>query len=233
MVNQRQFIELQLKILFFSGIFLLLIFEFTNLDIFISNFFYDGAHQKFIYKDQNFFTVVLHHGVKNLMYILGCLSIAIGFFAYRKPSSKFKLRHFLVGALGLILIPTLIALLKHLTNKHCPWSLEIYGGNIPYAGLIEILPAGYPAGQCFPAGHAAGGFMWFAWAASLWFIYPRVGKLILLLGIILGLFMGLTRMMQGAHFLSHVLWSAWFSWGIALVLALAAKVIRLRDKSIV
>ena len=34
----------------------------------------------------------------------------------------------------------------------------------------------------------------------------------------------LGRMAQGAHFLSHVLWSAWFAWSLGLVMAAALQV---------
>ena len=119
----------------------------------------------------------------------------------------------------------MVALLKHVTNKHCPWSLDIYGGQVPYTGLFETYLSHLGTGQCFPAGHAAGGFMWFSWAMALWFIYPRLAKIILLIAIVLGLILGISRMMQGAHFFSHVLWTAWFAWFISLILAILFRTI--------
>lgn len=38
-------------------------------------------------------------------------------------------------------------------------------------------------------------------------------------GLLAGALMGYGRMAQGAHFLSHVLWSAWLAWAVALGLA--------------
>jgi membrane-associated PAP2 superfamily phosphatase len=37
--------------------------------------------------------------------------------------------------------------------------------------------------------------------------------------------MGVARMAQGAHFFSHVLWTAWFSWAIGMMLAYVFKVL--------
>ena len=63
--------------------------------------------------------------------------------------------------------------------------------------------------------------MLFSWAVALWIIQPKLAKFSLYLAVALGVVMGVARMMQGAHFLSHVLWTAWFSWAISMMLAAA------------
>ena len=146
----------QLWILLVSAILLLGIFELTSLDIWLVQYFFSPELDKFPLKDQPFFTSVLHHGLKTGMYITGVASILVSLWFLKKSKDTFTLRHALVGILGVILIPAIVALLKHLTNKHCPWSLDMFGGAIPYTGLFEVLDPLYPRGQCFPAGHAAG-----------------------------------------------------------------------------
>jgi membrane-associated PAP2 superfamily phosphatase len=215
----------QVKILALTAIALLLIFETRHLDVLISNYFYNAESKTFQLRNHPFLTQVMHHGLKSLMYVLGVASIVMGGFLLKKRRSLLRAKHLAVGSLGVILIPALIALLKHLTNKHCPWSLDIYGGQIPYAGLFESYSSSLGAGQCFPAGHAAGGFMWFAWSLALMPIYPKFAKILFYFAIVTGLSLGLARMMQGAHFLSHVLWTAWFAWVISLGLAVIFKLI--------
>lgn len=215
----------QVKILALTAIALLLIFETSHLDVLISNYFYNAESKTFQLRNHPFLTQVMHHGLKSLMYVLGVASIVMGGFLLKKRRSLLRAKHLAVGSLGVILIPALIALLKHLTNKHCPWSLDIYGGQIPYAGFFESYSSSLGAGQCFPAGHAAGGFMWFAWSLALMPIYPKFAKILFYFAIVTGLSLGLARMMQGAHFLSHVLWTAWFAWVISLGLAVIFKLI--------
>lgn len=225
MIKHQNFISQQFKILFLTGIALLFIFELTSIDIWINNFFYDGHLKVFRLKDHPFMTQVMHHGLKKAFYVFGIASILFGIWLLKNRKTLLLKKHVALASLGVILIPALVALLKHVTNKHCPWSLDIYGGQVPYTGLFESHLSYLGAGQCFPAGHAAGGFMWLSWAMALWFIYPRLAKIILLIAIILGLILGISRMMQGAHFFSHVLWTAWFAWFISLILAISFKTI--------
>jgi len=225
MDKHQSFISQQLKILFLTGIALLLFFELTSIDIWINNFFYSSQLKVFSLIDHPFMTQVMHHGFKNAMYVFGIASILLGIWFLKKKKTLLLKNHVALGSLGVILIPALVALLKQVTNKHCPWSLDIYGGQVPYTGLFETHLSHLGTGQCFPAGHAAGGFMWLSWAMALWFIYPRLAKIILLIAIVLGFILGISRMMQGAHFFSHVLWTAWFAWFISLILAILFRTI--------
>jgi membrane-associated PAP2 superfamily phosphatase len=223
MVKYSSFLFRQVQILIIAALVLLTIFELTSIDFWLNNFFYNPDLKEFGLRNHPFMTQVMHHGMKTAMYALGVGSIIFAIWTLKVGKTLLTARHVWVGSLGVILIPALVALLKHLTNKHCPWSLDVYGGSVPYAGLFETHLSQFGTGQCFPAGHAAGGFMWFAWAMALWFIYPKLAKIIFSLAILLGLILGVSRMMQGAHFISHVLWTAWFSWAISLVLALMFK----------
>jgi membrane-associated PAP2 superfamily phosphatase len=225
MVKQSKFLVQQAKILMLTAIFLLTVFELTNIDLWLNDFFYNPELKEFSLRSHPFMTQVMHHGMKSAMYVLGVASIIFAIWELKVGETLLTARHVWAGSLGVILIPAIVALLKHLTNKHCPWSLDVYGGTVPYAGLFETHLSQFGIGQCFPAGHAAGGFMWSAWAIALWFIYPKFAKIIFYVAITLGLIMGISRMIQGAHFFSHVLWTAWFSWAISLVLALIFKLI--------
>jgi membrane-associated PAP2 superfamily phosphatase len=225
MIKHQDFINQQLKILFLTGIALLLVFELTSTDIWINNFFYNSQLKVFSLRDHPFMTQVMHHGFKIAMYVFGITSILLGIWFLKKRKTLLLKKHVALGSVGLIFIPAIVTFLKHLTNKHCPWSLDIYGGHLPYRGLFDANVSYLEVGECFPAGHAAGGFMWLSWAMALWFIYPKLAKIILILSIALGLILGISRMMQGAHFLSHVLWTAWFAWFISFILAILFRII--------
>lgn len=176
MVKQSKFLVQQAKILILTAIFLLTVFELTSIDFWLNDFFYNPELKEFGLRNHPFMTQVMHHGMKTAMYVLGVASIIFAIWTLKVGKTLLTARHVWTGSLGVVVIPALVALLKHLTNKHCPWSLDVYGGSVPYAGLFEAHLSQFGTGQCFPAGHAAGGFMWFAWAITLWFIYPNLPR---------------------------------------------------------
>ena len=45
----------------------------------------------------------------------------------------------------------------------------------------------------------------------------------LVAGLLAGGILGTARMLQGAHFLSHTLWTLWLAWAASLVLAVAVR----------
>lgn len=112
--------------------------------------------------------------------------------------------------------PIVVVLLKGINSHRCPWDLAQYGG---YArATSDWFVTRVEAGQCFPSGHAAAGFCLIA----LYFGGIALGRLGLArAGLLVGLGAGCTfsavRMAQGAHFLSHNLWSAAIAWSAAAV----------------
>jgi membrane-associated PAP2 superfamily phosphatase len=124
-------------------------------------------------------------------------------------------------ALSLTLAPATVSSLKHVTNKHCPWDLQDYGGLLPYTRLLEASPAD-KQGRCFPAGHASAGFSLLAfYFAGRMRGNARWARLGLALGLGAGAVLGLGRMVQGAHFLTHTLWSGLVCWTVIALLYVA------------
>lgn len=121
-------------------------------------------------------------------------------------------------ALAIALCAGSVSVLKKGIGRHCPWDVERYGGSIPYTRLTEPPPQACAPGNCFPAGHAAGGFSLFAgyfawrdrrrWLARGW----------LAAGVVVGSIYGYAQMVRGAHFLSHNFYSAIICWLLALFL---------------
>jgi membrane-associated PAP2 superfamily phosphatase len=120
-------------------------------------------------------------------------------------------------ALGLLLLNlalsfTSIAVLKKLIPMECPWDLQQFGGNLPFIGLFSERPASMVPNQCFPAGHASIGYSWLAIYYFLLVARPSIAKLGLWCSVGLGLLLGFTQQLRGAHFISHDIATAAICW---------------------
>lgn len=112
----------------------------------------------------------------------------------------------------------LVAWIKSWSNVDCPWDIARYGGTRPYIGLLQARPEGLPRGQCFPAGHAGGGYTWVALYFFLLMVRPRLRWRGLAIGLGMGLLFGISQQLRGAHFISHDLVAAAICWTTAAVL---------------
>lgn len=85
---------------------------------------------------------------------------------------------------------------------------------VQFSGEKEFVPVWVKGeasgGQSFPSGHASMGFYWLAPFFVFRRNYRKWARFFLMFGIGFGLLMGLTRMVQGSHFPSDVLWSFGF-----------------------
>lgn len=207
-----------------AGMMLLAVFELTGLDLAIARAFWNPVLGTFPLRGDPLLSALLYRGAKSAMYALGVVALFALAVAYRRSSAVGTRGAYVVAGLTLLLMPLLVVLLKHMTNRYCPWALEGFGGEVPYTTLLEALPPPWVRGECFPAGHAAGGFVWVGVAVALWRERPQVAKYLLAFGLVTGGAMGLFRVAEGAHFLSHTLWTLWLAcfvpFGIASLLNL-------------
>ncbi|MDP2829758.1 MAG: phosphatase PAP2 family protein [Sulfuricellaceae bacterium] len=203
---------------------LLGIFENTLLDVRLSQFFYDAGTHTFPWQHSWFFDSFMHHGLKSASFLLGFLALIACGFGWRGHLAWLPPHNALLAAAGIILIPLLTSTIKQLTNRHCPWDVVDFGGFAPYVSLFADTPGDIVRGVCFPAGHASAGFVWIILAVALRATKPRLANWTLICGLLAGMFLGLGRMAQGAHFLSHILWSGWFAWALSLALATVFRV---------
>lgn len=213
----RSFYLLHAGIPLALAVIVLLAFEPTHLDVWINNWFYDPEARRFPLRDDWFLETVMHRWVKYVIVVIGvgvgiCLLLSLKLPRFRK-----HWRVFLFLGLCLGLGPAAVAGLKATTNMHCPYDLDIYGGGFPYVRLFEFAPEGVRRGHCWPAGHASGGYalmgFYFVWHRTR----PVWARWALVAGILYGSAMGIGRMVQGAHFMSHNFWSALVCWMVALV----------------
>lgn len=109
------------------------------------------------------------------------------------------------GALYMALAATVVTLLKHASPYSCPWDLAAYGA----------ASVGGP-GRCSPAGHPVVGFALFGLYFALRSDRPRAARAALVAAWVIGLAAGAVQVARGAHFASHVLWTAWVAWAVTL-----------------
>lgn len=192
---------------------LLLAAESTDIDRRISRWFFDATTQSFPWRHSLLLETVMHHWAKYAVILVTCIAAAALLFTWIAPALR-RLRPLLLFiVLAMTLAPLTVTALKQLTDRPCPWDLADFGGSLPYTRLLAPRTQAHAPGLCFPAGHASSGFALLAFYFAA--IRQRRRKLAcaaLIAGIAAGLLLGIGRIAQGAHFLSHVLWSGLVCW---------------------
>ena len=206
----------------------LLAMENTSIDQTISNWFYDHSAHAFPLRYTFFFDTVLHHWTKYAVILATCIVVAALLLTWIIPILARWRATLLFLALAMALAPLTVSLLKLITDRPCPWDFVEFGGLEPYTHLFQFRGTAHARGLCFPAGHAATGFALMAF----FFVFHRehrhaLARSALLAGILTGVLLGIGRIAQGAHFMSHVLWSGLVCW--LVMVALYAALLRPRS----
>jgi membrane-associated PAP2 superfamily phosphatase len=213
----------QMTMLFVGAAASLYVFETTDLDRQVARLFFDAGQGLFPLRHAALFEFVLHTGAKQATYLAAAAALVVCWRGWRGRLAWLPPRNALLAAAGMILIPASVAVLKLVTRRYCPWDMIEFGGYAPYLRLLEPTPAGIKAGQCFPAGHASTGYLWIVWGLALRPAGRRFARIGLIVGLFAGGLLGLARMAQGAHFLSHTLATLGWAWTLSLLLAVALK----------
>jgi membrane-associated PAP2 superfamily phosphatase len=181
-------------------------FNYSDIDIFLQNHFFDFEKKTWMVDKHEVVTKFIFYQLPK--FSLGCLIVfclAASILGFKKKSDFFhsNRHHFLLTLLGYILIPLIAGNIKKFTNIYCPYQLEIYDGNYPYVKILEKYPADFVQlrrGKCFPAGHAITGFSLFI----LFFSLKKKSHKIFagLTALTLGWILGFYQITKGAHFLS-------------------------------
>ena len=200
-----------------AAVALLLVFERTGVDSIVSGWFFDPVAHDFPLRHHFIMETVGHQLMKELVLIVCCCAIGLYLLSFVLPEVRPHRRVLLFLALGMMLAPLAVVLMKALSARHCPWDVLDYGGFAPHLSLFERLPSAMAPGHCFPGGHASAGFsllaFYFAGHASG---NRHLAALGLFGGLAAGFGFGMARVAQGAHFLSHNLWSAVVCWLVIL-----------------
>lgn len=197
-----------------SAVLLAMLSQFGTLDLTLADLAFDPLARHFPWRGHWFAEVFMHRWVKAPLMAIGLATVLVAASEalWRRPrldaSARLRLR---TSATLAVFIPLSISLVKRLSDSHCPWSLERYGGSEPYLRLFNALPVGALRGGCFPAGHASSA-LWLA-GLCIWWLprRPRAAATVFAAGLALGFAMGWVQQLRGAHFLSHTLWSIWIT----------------------
>jgi membrane-associated PAP2 superfamily phosphatase len=189
--------------------------RYTPLDHMLTGLFYDPATHRFPLRDQPFWAVVMHTGLKYLSLALWFALLIAWMVLRRRPlwqryrqSIGFTL---LVAPLAALTVSSLRAISAH----SCPWELSLFGGTADYFRFFDSVPLNSGSGRCAPSGHAASGFVWLTGYIALRSVDRKAARYALAFSLVLGVLTGLTQLARGAHFLSHVLLTAWICFAVA------------------
>ena len=180
----------------------------------VTGWFFDPASGGFPARRSTLVELLGHRLANLLVVVLFAVLAGMGIIATRWQPLQRHARLLLTTAAALAAGPMLVVALKDLTTPRCPWSLVQYGGLEQARQFWFTAPA--DAGSCFPGGHAAGGFALVAiYFAGMVAGNRRLERAGLVLALLAGTGFSLVRIAQGAHFLSHNLWSAAICWALA------------------
>lgn len=199
----------------------LLGWEFSGLDRVVSGWF--GGAGGFVWRDAWLTSTLLHDGGRIAAWaLLVFMAVDALHPLWPGPSRAERRRWLGVTVACLLLVPAL----KRASRTSCPWDLTPFGGIAAYVphwrfGVVDGGP-----GHCFPSGHAVAAFAFFS-GYFLWRDYrSNAARRGLAAVCLAGGAFGAVQVVRGAHFVSHVLWSAWICW---VACALAARACRLNS----
>lgn len=192
---------------------LLILFPPQALDIAISGLFFDG--QGWPLKNDFFFNVVLYKSSKIIPIGAALASVYVlvkNLIANRRglqPDSYWIYRplYIIIAMLACVLV---VWWLKASTGVYCPWSVSYFSGD--HALREPTWSWVFQDGRCWPSGHSGTGFCLLALFFVLRDKYPQLARKTLVAVLLLGTICSLTRIVQGAHFLSHTLATALIDW---------------------
>lgn len=220
-MQQSRSRELLITLFLLLGV--ILLFAFTNLDIFIQEFFYNvNTHQWFLDKDEPVLKFIFYDGIKKLLilFAVAIFSVLI-FFRKNEIVMEYK-KGLIIVILSSIAVPLIVGELKAITNMPCPKNTQHFNGNYPDVNLFECYPQEFKEQnpncsiKCWPAGHASGGFA----LLSLFFLFKsqRNQKRAVIIALSVGFGMGIYKMLIGDHFFSHTIITMLIAWLIILVI---------------
>ena len=179
--------------------------------------FFGGAYLLWPYLDGEVSELVnTMTPLPSLLLGFGSLGVVLGGLLW--PRLRKWRTHALFLTLVLALGPGLLVngVLKPVWGRPRPEETTPFGGPYDYRPVWEIAAGSHC--RSFPSGHAATGFYLMSPAFLLIRTRPKAAAMCGLCGVAYGTSVGITRMMQGQHFPSDILWSAGIVYFTGLIL---------------
>jgi len=178
---------------------------FSHTDLWVSAFFFGNSSLS--WRERNSIMIFFRSFFPGIIIFSFILTFSIGVISFFSKINIFSItvKKVIYLSFTLILGPGLIveSILKVFSGRVRPKEIIEFGGNDIFTPALVF------SGQClkncsFVSGHAAIAF----WLTAYAFIFPEpYRKFIFVFGFISGIFMSLFRIMEGAHFISDVVFS--------------------------
>lgn len=192
-----------------------------RLDVTIAQWFFDDARRIFPLTNEWLLKTILHDAARTASAVAALALLVVAVTSWIAPQLKALRPHreaLLFAAIVTLAAAATVGALKHFSRHACPWDLAIFGGSAVYQPLFGSHAAAPIVDGCFPAAHPLSGYAWLAVGFALYPIARRGAWLAWAVAFVCGTLFGAVQIVRGAHFLSHVLWSAWIVWGVNVVL---------------
>lgn len=197
-------------------IFIAVTFELGNVDTWLADKFYAWEGGTWALKNAWITSTIIHQIGKKLSLFIAVIILAaltISYLSQHFRQYRRELVYLLLAAGG---GSVLISVLKSISHVSCAWDFSRYGGLEEYSNVyMQIL--NLSGKDCFPAGHASGGYAWLAfyflgvYKESKWRWIGLGGALSV------GLIFGVSQQLRGAHFITHDLWTLAICWFFSLL----------------
>jgi membrane-associated PAP2 superfamily phosphatase len=192
-----------------------------RLDLTIARWFFDDARRIFPLTNQWILKTVLHDAARMASAVAALALLGVTLTSWLAPQLRAVRAHrdaLLYASIATLGAAAFVGALKHFSSHACPWDLAIFGGSAAYHPLLGAHEAARNVDGCFPAAHPLAGYAWLGVGFALYPIARRRAWQAWAVAFVLGTLFGGVQIARGAHFLSHVLWSAWVVWGVNVAL---------------
>lgn len=208
------------------GVALLCLEQWTNLDMRLSEIFYNAHLESFVWQHQSIGKNV-YQVTKQLAIVLAlgfCFRAAYLSLARQTNRTLAQRQTIYFIVLVALTEPMIVWLFREYSTSHCPRALIQFGGENLYYHLLDSIPSNAKAGRCNPSGHASS----FLWMPSMAVLYLKEAytknisikaRACFMALILFALTLAFVQVLRGEHFFSHILWSAWIAtvWCFALL----------------
>lgn len=208
----------QLWLLSLTALLLTLLWDATSLDLPTMAWFANA--QGFPLRHEWWLERVLHDTMRQLATLLHLALVAMVFWPVG-PMRQLSRWERLSVAVGVTLGLVAVNWIKRNSLTSCPWELSDFGGVAHYVSHWSWGLGDGGGGHCFPGGHASAALAFLGlplpWLTSRQPAARAFGHQLLRGVLGLGLLLGLTQTVRGAHYPSHTLWTGLICWGVAVL----------------
>ena len=213
-------INFQIIVTFIILIFVIALFQFSEIDILVQSHFFNFETKKWLVdENEPIMKFFFYNGAKNTLLIFAIIILFSLIFFRKNTLIKEYKKGLIIVLLSAIFVPLMIGSLKAISNTPCPCNIVNFNGVYPDIKVFDSYPKDFvqpSKAKCWPAGHASGGFALMA----LFFLFktPINQKRALIIGLVVGWSMGTYKMLLGDHFLSHTIITMMMAWLIILII---------------